>query len=674
VELCLFDEAGGEIRVDLPEVTGYRWHGFVPGVGPGQRYGFRVHGPWSPGEGHRCNPRKLLLDPYALAIEGRVCWNPALFDPAPGSPEDVPNDVDSAPFVPRSIVLDRSFDWSGDRRPETPLEDTIIYETHVRGFTMRHPSVPPDLRGTYAGLAHPAAIEHLVSLGVTAIELMPVQHFVHDGHLVAKGLRNFWGYNSIGFFAPHDEYASARRDGAQVVEFKRMVKALHAAGLEVILDVVYNHTAEGNHQGPTLAFRGLDNASYYRLSDEDRRHYADYTGTENSLDTRNPNVLALVMDSLRYWVLDMHVDGFRFDLAATLARSPHGVDRLSPFFAVLRQDPVLARVKLIAEPWDLGDDGYQLGGFPATFSEWNARYRDVVRDFWRGAGVPAGDLVARLRGSPDVFERTGRGPSASVNFVTAHDGFTLEDLVCYDRKHNEANGEDNRDGHDDNRSWNCGAEGPTDDPGVTELRARQKRNFLATLLLSQGLPMLRGGDEIGHTQSGNNNAYCQDNEIGWLAWERADEILLAYTRFLIDLRRRHAPFRRRRWTQVAGQAHAEIGVFAPDGAPVPDGEVDGGRPLEAPLRSLTVCLDGRTGAGYAPEGERGHDERFCLVLNAAAEPVDFVLPGPPWGSRWALVLDTAAARAGRRRARIAEAGSTSRLEARSLKLYQAQRA
>ena len=506
----------------LPEVDAYCWHGYVPGIGPGQRYGFRVHGPYAPDEGHRCNPAKLLLDPYAKAVDGQVTWNEALFGHRFADPENTRNDDDSGPYMPKGVVLDDCFDWEGDARPGTPLHKSIIYEVHVKGFTAQHPEIPKELRGTYAGLAHPASVKYLTGLGITAVELLPVHQFVHDSGLVERGLRNYWGYNSISFLAPHNEYSSSGQAGEQVNEFKNMVRTLHRAGIEVILDVVYNHTAEGNHLGPTLSFKGLDNAAYYRLIGDQRRYYMDYTGTGNTLNMRQPHVLQLLMDSLRYWVLEMHVDGFRFDLAATLARELHEVDRLSAFFDLIQQDPVVSRVKLIAEPWDVGEGGYQVGNFPPLWSEWNGRYRDTVRDYWRGGDQTLNDFAYRFTGSSDLYETSGRRPSASVNFVTAHDGFTLRDLVSYNEKHNEANGEDNRDGESHNRSWNMGAEGDTDDPEILAARARQQRNFLATLLLSQGIPMLLGGDEIGRTQKGNNNGYCQDNEISWFDWKHVD--------------------------------------------------------------------------------------------------------------------------------------------------------
>ncbi|MBS3780121.1 MAG: glycogen debranching protein GlgX, partial [Desulfovermiculus sp.] len=535
VELCLFDENDQETRIEMPEVTGFCWHCYLPGIEPGQRYGFRVHGPWNPSEGHRCNPAKLLLDPYAKAIEGHVHWDAAAFPYDFEQGAEVINQTDSSPYIPRCVVHQPYFDWDGDRRLNLSWHETVIYETHVKGFTIQHPDIPADIRGTYSGMAHPAAVEYLKNLHVTAVELMPVHQFIHDKHLVDRGLRNYWGYNSIGYFAPHNEYSSDQRPGAGVAEFKQMVKTLHQAGMEVILDVVYNHTAEGNHLGPMFSFKGIDNAYYYRLT-EDSRYYMDYTGTGNSLNMRHPHVLQLVMDSLRYWVQEMHVDGFRFDLASTLARELHDVDRLSAFFDIIQQDPVISQVKLIAEPWDVGEGGYQVGNFPPVWSEWNGKYRDCVRDFWRGEDQTLGELAFRFAGSPDLYENTSRLPFASINFITAHDGFTLHDLVAYNEKHNQDNGEDNRDGEDFNRSWNCGQEGPTDDLEIKALRSRQQRNFLTTLFLSQGVPMLLGGDEMGRTQGGNNNAYCQDNEISWFDWENMDQELLEFSRRLIGFR------------------------------------------------------------------------------------------------------------------------------------------
>ena len=548
VELCLFDDDRAETRVELTEVDAFVWHCYLPSVQPGQRYGYRVHGPWDPAKGLRCNPSKLLLDPYAKATRGEIEWDPSVFSYDFGDP-DSRNDDDSADHMMLGVVINPFFDWEGDRRLRTPYNETVIYEAHVKGLTQLHPDVPEDLRGTYAGLAHPAVVEHLTKLGVTAVELMPVHQFVQDDTLQRKGLRNYWGYNTIGFFAPQASYAGAARleqqgPGQQVQEFKAMVKSLHAAGVEVILDVVYNHTAEGNHLGPTLSFKGIDNAAYYRLVDDDPRYYMDYTGTGNSLNVRHPHSLQLIMDSLRYWVTEMHVDGFRFDLAATLAREFYEVDRLATFFELVQQDPVVSQVKLIAEPWDVGPGGYQVGNFPPQWTEWNGAYRDTVRDFWRGE--PAlGEFASRIAGSSDFYENSGRRPFASINFVTAHDGFTLRDLVSYDHTHNEANGEDNKDGSDDNRSWNHGAEGPTDDDAVLAMRAREQRNFLATLLLSQGVPMILHGDELGRTQQGNNNGYCQDNELTWVHWDEADHPLVEFTAAVSRLRREHPTFRRR---------------------------------------------------------------------------------------------------------------------------------
>jgi isoamylase len=639
VELCLFDEQGGETRVELDEVTGYCWHGYFPGIGPGQRYGYRVHGPWEPDNGHRCNPAKVLLDPYAKALDGDLSWHDALFPYRLDEGPDVRDDRDSAPYVVHSVVHDPLFDWEGDRSPDRALHDTIIYETHVRGFTVRHPGIPQEIRGTYAGLAHPEAIGHLQRLGVTAVELMPVHHFIHDRQLVDRKLRNYWGYNTIGFFAPHIGYASDRRPGAVAAEFRNMVKTLHKAGIEVILDVVYNHTAEGNEFGPMLCFKGIDNAYYYRLVEDDRRLYMDYTGTGNSLHMRHPHALQLVMDSLRYWIQEMHIDGFRFDLAATLARELHDVDRLSAFFDIIQQDPVISQVKLIAEPWDIGEGGYQVGNFPPVWSEWNGMYRDCVRDFWRGQDQTLGEFAHRLTGSSDLYENTGRLPFASINFITAHDGFTLRDLVSYNDKHNEANGEDNRDGESHNRSWNCGHEGPTDDPAVRALRARQQRNFLATLLLSQGVPMLLGGDELGRTQQGNNNAYCQDNEISWYDWEHIDAALLDYCRRLIAFRHAHPVFRRRRWFQnreIHGADVRDIEWFTPDGEPMA-GEHWG----EACARSIGVYLNGATIPNPHPYGEPVIDDSFYILVNAWHESMAFTLPGPEWGERWIRELDTA---------------------------------
>jgi glycogen operon protein len=638
VELCLFDEQGKETRFDLPELTSFCWHGYLPNVGPGQRYGFRVHGPWNPEEGHRCNPAKLLLDPYARAINGQVQWNEAVFPYFFDRPDDSRNDKDSAPFMPKCVVVNPYFDWGNDRHPRRQSHDTIIYEAHVKGFSIRHPDIPPELRGTYAGIGHPKAIEYFTRLGVTAVELMPIHHFIHDSHLLERGLRNYWGYNSIGFLAPHDEYSAAGKNGQQVQEFKQMVKALHEAGIEVILDVVYNHTAEGNHLGPVLSFRGIDNAAYYRLVADDRRYYRDYTGTGNSLNMRHPHVLQLIMDSLRYWILEMHVDGFRFDLAATLARELHEVDRLSAFFDIIQQDPVISQVKLIAEPWDIGEGGYQVGNFPPLWLEWNGKYRDCVRDYWRGQSQNLGEFAYRFTGSSDLYEATGRKPYASINFVTAHDGFTLHDLVSYNEKHNEANGEDNRDGESYNRSWNCGVEGPGDDPAVTALRDRQKRNFLATLFLSQGIPMFLGGDEIARSQNGNNNAYCQDNEISWFNWKAADRNLLEFARQLIQFRKEHPVFRRRRWFQgrpIYGVQVNDIGWFTPDGTEMAEEQW-----AEASAKALGVFLNGEGIDSPDDRGERILDDSFYLLFNAHYEPLRFRLPQRDWGKEWVVVLDT----------------------------------
>jgi isoamylase len=637
VELCLFDDEGHEVRVDLPEQTALCWHGYLPDVRPGQHYGFRVHGPWAPEHGAWCNPAKLLLDPYAKAIDGAWDWNEAMFPYHFNSPESSRNDLDSAAFMPKSVVINPYFDWGQDRRPTTAWHRTVVYETHVKGFTIQHPEIPELLRGTYAGMAHPVALKYLKSLGITAIELLPVHQFVQDSTLQERGLRNYWGYNSIGYLAPHNEY-SLRRGGQQVQEFKQLVKAMHEAGIEVILDVVYNHTAEGNHLGPVLSFKGIDNTAYYRTSPENRRYYIDYTGTGNSLNMRHPHVLQLIMDSLRYWVQEMHVDGFRFDLAATLARELHEVDRLSSFFDLIQQDPIVSQVKLIAEPWDIGEGGYQVGNFPPLWSEWNGKYRDTVRDFWRGTDRTLAEFAYRLTGSSDLYQGTGRSPYASVNFITAHDGFTLRDLVSYNDKHNQANGEDNRDGENHNRSWNCGVEGPTDDPQVQALRARQQRNLLATLMLSQGVPMLLGGDEIGRTQQGNNNAYCMDNEIAWYDWEHADHRLLQFARRLIRLRHRHPVFCRRRWFQghdPHGSGLGDINWFTPAGAEMSDADWQAGF-----AKSVGVFLNGSAIPTPDERGERVTDDSFYIMLNSHHERLDFRLPPAEWGARWTQVLDT----------------------------------
>ncbi len=651
VQLCLFDEADDgsgaltETRVELTEVDGFVWHGYLPGVGPGQRYGYRVHGPYDPSRGLRCEPSKLLLDPYGKAVEGDVRWDESLFDYTFADPRNR-NTADSAPCMPKNVVINPFFDWGNDRSPRIPYHETIIYEAHVRGLTLRHPAVPAAQRGSYAGLAHPAIIEHLRRLGVTAVELMPVHQFVTEQGLAARGLANYWGYNTIGFLAPHNRYSSAGQRGEQVGEFKAMVKALHEAGIEVILDVVYNHTAEGNHLGPTLSFRGIDNAAYYRLDDAEPWRYLDYTGCGNSLNARHPHALQLVMDSLRYWVLEMHVDGFRFDLAAALARELHDVDRLSTFFDLVQQDPVVSQVKLIAEPWDVGEGGYQVGNFPPLWTEWNGKYRDTIRDFWRGRPATLPEFASRITGSSDLYATSGRRPAASINFVTCHDGFTLHDLVSYDAKHNEANDEGNRDGSDDNRSWNCGAEGPTADPAVLALRARQKRNFLTTLLLSQGVPMLLSGDEMGRTQRGNNNAYCQDNEISWLDWspEATEQDLLQFAETLATLRREHPVFRRRRFFR-GESPDGEVGDIVwltPAGAEMTAADwAAAGDWATGYARSLGVFLNGDAITEPDPRGGRISDARFLLLFNADSNPVTFTLPEASLAGGWEVVIDTA---------------------------------
>ncbi|MFI6139484.1 glycogen debranching protein GlgX [Streptomyces griseus] len=673
VELCLFDERGAETRCPLAELTHEIWHGFVPGVRPGQRYGYRVHGRWDPWTGARWNAAKLLLDPYARAVDGSFALPPEVYGHVRDWPDQpvadtVRDDRDSAPFVPKGVVVRDDDDWVEDRRPKTPWADSVIYELHVRGFTKLHPDIPPELRGTYAGLAHPAAIAHLTRLGVTAVELLPVHQFAHEDHLLRRGLRNHWGYNSIGYFAPHAGYSASGTAGQQVGEFKRMVHALHGAGIEVILDVVYNHTAEAGELGPMLSLRGIDNRGYYRLQ-QDPRRYADYTGCGNTLHVVQPQVLRLITDSLRYWVTEMGVDGFRFDLAAALARSMHDVDMLSPFLAVIAQDPVLRRVKLIAEPWDVGNGGYQVGAFPPLWTEWNDRYRDAVRDFWRGALPDVRDLGYRLTGSSDLYAWGGRRPYASVNFVTAHDGFTLRDLVSYERKHNEANGEGNRDGTDDNRAWNCGAEGESGDPEINALRRRQLRNLLTTLLLSTGVPMLVAGDEMGRTQGGNNNAYCQDNETGWLDWSLLEEPawrqLTELTARVLTLRRTHPVLRRRAF--FSGRAQAPDGLrdlawFARDGREMTEGD------WYAPAATLGLYLSGRDIPGRDARGEPVTDDSFLAVLHAGAEPVAFELPGPPWADAYELVLDTSREDQAQAPGTVLEGGTEVTVPARSVLL------
>jgi isoamylase len=645
VELCLFGDDGGEERIRLEERNAFNWHAYLPGLGPGQRYAYRVHGPYEAAQGLRFNPAKLLIDPYAKAIDGTVDWRRANVLPyvADGSEDaDLRADhEDDAAAIPKCVVVDPSFDWEGDVQPNTPWASTVIYEVHVKGFTRLLPTLRGELRGTFAGLASDEAVDHLQQLGVTAVELLPVHHIVDESFLVERGLTNYWGYSSIGYLAPHALYSASGSAGEQVLEFKGMVKALHRAGIEVILDVVYNHTAEGNHLGPMLAFKGVDNSSYYRLSPEDPRYYVDFTGTGNSLNPVHPSVLRLIMDSLRYWAMECHVDGFRFDLASALAREFWDVNRLSAFFDVIHQDPVLSQVKLIAEPWDLGPGGYQVGNFPVLWTEWNGLYRDAVRDFWRGAANGVGEFAARLSGSSDLYAHDGRRPVASINFVTAHDGFTLADLVSYNEKHNEANREDNRDGTDDNRSWNCGAEGPTDDPQVRALRLRQQRNFLATLLLSQGAPMLLGGDELGRTQGGNNNAWCQDTELSWFDWELDEDRreLLEFTRRLIFMRRHHPVFRRRYFLEgrsVTGSGLPDVWWFRTDGRRMTRRDwQDGGR------RTLGVFLNGDELHETTSRGEPIHDESFLLLFNAGHEPAEFTLPARRFGTRWKLELSTA---------------------------------
>ncbi len=644
VELCLYDDRDSNLeisRIAITERTDNVWHIYLQGVKPGLRYGYRVHGPYDPNNGQRFNPAKLLVDPYAKSIDGFLQWDDSLFGYTIGHPdEDLSrDDRDSAPFVPKSIVVDPYFDWRNDSLLHIPWHETIIYELHVKGFTMLHPEIPSDLRGTYAGLAHPAAVEYLKKLGITSVELMPIHHSVADRHLLDRGLTNYWGYNSLGFFAPDARFSAAGSAGDQVAEFKNMVRTLHSAGLEVILDVVYNHTAEGNHLGPTVCFRGVDNTAYYRVVDGQPRYYMDYTGCGNTLNMRHPRSLQLLMDSLRYWVTEMHVDGFRFDLAAALARELHEVDRLGAFFDIIHQDPTLSQVKLIAEPWDLGEGGYQVGNFPVLWSEWNGRYRDCVRDYWRGSDQGIAEFASRLTGSSDLYEAGGRRPYASINFLTAHDGFTLNDLVSYNEKHNEANGEENRDGESNNRSWNCGVEGPAgDNREVNVLRARQKRNFLATLFLSLGVPMLLAGDEFGRSQQGNNNAYCQDNEISWLDWDKVDTKQLEFAKEIIEFRKAHPVFSRRKWFQgksIRGSDVNDLAWFRPDGEQMSDEDWGVGF-----AKSLGVFFNGDGISEADAAGRRVLDQSFYLIFNAHWEPVEFVLPPEIWGQSWTRVLDT----------------------------------
>jgi len=670
VELCLFAADGTESRVTLPEVDGFVWHGFIPNIEPGQRYGYRVYGPYDPAAGQRCNPNKLLLDPYAKAIDGTFEWNQSLFGYNFGDP-DRRNDDDSAPSVAKSVVINPFFDWGVDRPPGHEYADTVIYEAHVKGLTQTHPDIPEQIRGTYGAAAHPVIIEHLKSLGVNAIELMPVHHFTNDSTLIDKGLSNYWGYNTIGFLAPDPKYSSSSTPGGQVQEFKAMVRALHEADIEVILDVVYNHTAEGNHLGPTLSMRGIDNAAYYRLVDDDKRYYMDYTGTGNSLNVGHPHTLQLIMDSLRYWVTEMHVDGFRFDLASTLAREFYDVDKLSAFFELVQQDPTVSQVKLIAEPWDVGPGGYQVGNFPPQWTEWNGKYRDTVRDYWRGEPATLDEFAYRLTGSADLYERTARRPVASINFVTAHDGFTLRDLVSYNEKHNDANEEDNRDGESHNRSWNCGVEGPTDDPEIDALRAQQQRNFLVTLLLSQGVPMISHGDELGRTQQGNNNVYCQDNELSWIDWAQADTELTEFTRSVSALRAAHPVFRRRRFfsgrpvRQRGSDGLPDIAWFAPDGSEMGEDDWETGF-----AKSVAVYLNGQGIPDLDVRGQRVTDDSFVLCFNAHHEPIEFTLPPKEFGPAWAPVIytaDTATAED----AKPVAAGATVAVDARAVLVLQA---
>jgi isoamylase len=665
VELCLFDPSGNERKVQLHEQDAFVWHAYLPGVEPGQRYGYRVYGPYDPSRGLRCNPHKLLLDPYARAVDGDIKWHPALYGYDFDNPDEM-SDLDSAAYMAKGVVVNPYFDWGNDRRPDIPYHHSVIYETHVKGLTERHPEVPNDMRGTYAAIGHPAIIEHLKSLGVTAVELMPVHQFVHDNRLVDLGLRNYWGYNTLGFFAPYHGYSAMGSLGQQTQEFRGMVKALHAAGMEVILDVVYNHTAEGNHLGPTMSLKGIDNRTYYRLVDDQPNFYMDYTGTGNSLNVRSPQSLQLIMDSLRYWVTEMHVDGFRFDLASTLAREFYDVDRLSTFFEVVQQDPVVGQVKLIAEPWDVGPGGYQVGNFPPNWTEWNGKYRDTVRDFWRGEPATLAEFASRITGSADLYQDDGRKPFHSINFVTAHDGFTLNDLVSYNDKHNEDNGEENRDGESHNRSWNCGVEGPTDDKTVLALRARQRRNFLATLLLSQGVPMIAHGDELGRTQKGNNNAYCQDNELAWIDWADADETLLEFTRKLTAFRHRHQVFQRRRFftglpvtARGGGDPLPDLEWFTPDGRQM-TGD-DWGNDFG---RAVALFVNGEGIRERGQYGQRHVDSSFLLCFNAHDAPIEFVMPPAEYAEKWERVIETAEPSPDR--PAVVEAGSTILVPDRSL--------
>nr|WP_296771984.1 glycogen debranching protein GlgX [Rhodococcus sp. (in: high G+C Gram-positive bacteria)] len=707
VDLCLIADDGTETRIRFEESDGYVWHAYLPSVIPGQKYGYRVHGPWDPASGHRCDPSKLLLDPYGKAFEGDFDGDRSLFSYSLDTPEDTTPEIedeadtvrpfeddedledpdetivepspiahdesarndfpqhDSLGHTMTTVVINPFFDWQADRAPKRPYHETVIYEAHVKGMTIQHPDVPESLRGTYAGLAHPAIIDHLLNLGITAIELMPVHQFMQDQTLLDQGLRNYWGYNTFGFLAPHADYSSNPTAGAAVTEFKAMVRAFHAAGIEVILDVVYNHTAEGNHMGPTISFRGIDNAAYYRVVDGDSAHYMDYTGTGNSLNARHPHTLQLIMDSLRYWVTEMHVDGFRFDLASTLARELHDVDRLSAFFDLVQQDPIVSQVKLIAEPWDIGEGGYQVGNFPGLWTEWNGKYRDTVRDYWRGEPATLGEFASRLTGSSDLYEATGRRPGASINFVIAHDGFTLHDLVSYNEKHNDANGEDNNDGESHNRSWNCGVEGPTDDPEILELRGRQIRNIMATLLLSQGTPMIAHGDELGRTQQGNNNVYCQDSELAWMDWSLAETNadLIEFTKAAIALRNNHPVFRRRRFFEGrpirTGEQARDIAWLTPAGEEMTPEDWDSGFG-----KSLTAFLNGDGIPEPNQRGERVVDDSFLLCFNAHHETIEFQTPDGEYAKEWTVALDTAVPTGSSEN--VIEAGTPVKVAARSL--------
>ena len=639
VELCLFEENSGQPKsiIKLFERTSQIWHIYIPGISPGQCYGYRIYGPFNPSKGQRFNPNKLLIDPYAKAISGSVNWHESLYGYEVGKDDLTFSELDSAPFVPKSVVIDDSYDWEGVKAPDTSYHTSIIYEAHVKGLTKLHPEIPEDIRGTYSAIAHPIIIKHLKSLGITAIELMPIHQFINDNVLVEQGLNNYWGYNTINFFAPDTKYSSKGTLGGQVTEFKDMVKALHKAGIEVILDVVYNHTAEGNHLGPTLSFKGIDNAEYYRLT-ADKRFYMDYTGTGNTLNAHFPSVLRLMMDSLRYWVTEMHVDGFRFDLASTLARGLDEVNMLGAFFSIIHQDPVISQVKLIAEPWDVGHGGYQVGNFPPEWAEWNGKYRDSIRDYWRGEHSMLGEFASRFTGSPDLYQDDNRRPTASINFITAHDGFTLHDLVTYNHKHNEANGEGNKDGEDHNRSSNYGVEGETDDEQINLLRQKQKRNMLATLFLSQGVPMLVAGDEMGRTQRGNNNAYCQDNEISWIDWKAADAGLLEFSKKLLNLRKSHPVFCRRRWFQgqpIKGSGVTDIAWFLPDGIEMQDHNWD-----EDFAKSLAVFLNGRGIKSRDNKGRKIIDDSFYIIFNAHYAGLDYKLPPAKYGIEWHEIINT----------------------------------